>query len=53
MKYTRNACTIKRRFYDLTRFPGEIGALDCTHEQILSPKGPNIELFRNRNRNLN
>ena len=35
-------------FYRISRFPGVIGALYCTHVRIQSPGGENGELFRNR-----
>lgn len=35
-------------FYEMARFPGVIGAIDCTHIPIQSPGGDNAELFRNR-----
>ncbi|XP_011057073.1 PREDICTED: LOW QUALITY PROTEIN: putative nuclease HARBI1 [Acromyrmex echinatior] len=39
---------IKQAFYNITRFPRCIGALDCTHVKIQSPGGHNAEIFRNR-----
>ncbi|CAH2088831.1 unnamed protein product [Euphydryas editha] len=35
-------------FYKISRFPKVLGAIDCTHIQILSPGGENAEDFRNR-----
>lgn len=35
-------------FYRKSRFPGVIGAIDCTHISIQNPGGANGELFRNR-----
>lgn len=34
-------------FYNIARFPKCIGALDCTHIRILSPGGPEPEVYRN------
>ena len=41
-----NAC--KRQFYEITGFPGVIGAIDCTHVPILCPASTDAELYRNR-----
>ncbi|XP_064463409.1 putative nuclease HARBI1 [Ornithodoros turicata] len=38
----------KLKFYQITSFPGVIGAIDCTHVAIQSPGGDTAELFRNR-----
>lgn len=38
----------QRDFYETARFPGVIGAIDCTHIPIKSPGGDNAEIFRNR-----
>ncbi|CAI6353257.1 unnamed protein product [Macrosiphum euphorbiae] len=35
-------------FYNRSRFPRVIGAIDCTHIKIQSPGGDNGETFRNR-----
>ena len=35
-------------FYRRVRFPGVLGAIDCTHIPIPNPGGENRELFRNR-----
>ncbi|XP_023312753.1 putative nuclease HARBI1 [Anoplophora glabripennis] len=40
--------TVAKKFFELGRFPGVIGALDCTHIPILSPGGNMGEIFRNR-----
>lgn len=39
---------IKQAFYNIAKFPGCIGALDCTHIKIKSPGGPQAENYRNR-----
>lgn len=39
---------IKRKFYEVARFPGVTMAMDCTHIPISSPGGENAEVFRNR-----
>ncbi|XP_046398096.1 putative nuclease HARBI1 [Ischnura elegans] len=39
---------LKEEFFAIARFPGIIGAIDCTHIPITSPGGGNAELFRNR-----
>ena len=39
---------IQRQFYQIARFPGVIGAIDCTHVAIQSQGGENGELYRNR-----
>jgi hypothetical protein len=49
-----NASEIMKGFYRLLEkegarpFPGVIGAIDCTHVEVLAPGVPNRELFRNR-----
>ncbi|RVE40581.1 hypothetical protein evm_014770 [Chilo suppressalis] len=35
-------------FYNISRFPKVIGAIDCTHVYIQSPGGNNAEYYRNR-----
>lgn len=35
-------------FYEISRFPRCIGAIDCTHIKIQSPGGEQAETFRNR-----
>lgn len=37
-----------REFFEIAKFPGVLGAIDCTHVPIVSPGGPNAELYRNR-----
>jgi hypothetical protein len=51
----QNSKSIMNGFYRLligennTRsFPGVIGAIDCTHVEVLAPGAPNREVFRNR-----
>lgn len=39
---------VQEEFYNISRFPRCIGALDCTHVKIQSPGGDNAEIFRNR-----
>lgn len=36
------------QFYNISRFPKCIGAVDCTHIKILSPGGAEPEIYRNR-----
>ncbi|KAB0805356.1 hypothetical protein PPYR_02326 [Photinus pyralis] len=36
-------------FYEISRFPRCIGAIDCSHIKIQSPGGNDAELYRNRN----
>lgn len=38
----------KRNFFNISRFPRVIGAIDCTHVKIVSPGGENAEIYRNR-----
>lgn len=40
--------SIRQGFYNISRLPRCIGALDCTHIKIQSPGGPQAETFRNR-----
>lgn len=35
-------------FHDIAGLPRVLGTIDCTHVRIISPGGPNAELFRNR-----
>jgi hypothetical protein len=37
-----------QQFYEIARFPGVLGALDCTHVPIQSVGGDRGELYRNR-----
>jgi hypothetical protein len=39
---------IKRKFYEVTRFPRVTMAMDCTHIPISSLGGENSKVFRNR-----
>jgi hypothetical protein len=39
---------IRQQFYTIAKFPGCIGALDCTHVRIKSPGGVDAEIYRNR-----
>lgn len=36
-----------RDFFNVMRFPGILGAIDCTHIPITSPGGENAEVYRN------
>lgn len=38
----------RQGFFNISKFPKCIGALDCTHIRIQSPGGPQAENFRNR-----
>ncbi|XP_064458513.1 putative nuclease HARBI1 [Ornithodoros turicata] len=37
-----------RDFYQIGKFPGVTGCIDCTHVRIKRPGGPDGEVFRNR-----
>lgn len=39
---------LKQDFYNISKCPMVIGALDCTHVKIKSPGGDNAEVYRNR-----
>ena len=39
---------IMNEFHKLSRMPGVLGAIDCTHIPIQSPGGDNAEIYRNR-----
>ncbi|KAI4457562.1 hypothetical protein MML48_7g00015984 [Holotrichia oblita] len=39
---------VRQGFYNISRFPRCLGALDCTHVKITSPGKDNAEIFRNR-----
>lgn len=39
---------VKVKFYEIANFPDVMGVIDCTHVPIVSPGGPNAEIFRNR-----
>jgi len=53
-KYVKFPTTEKERrdtmhgFYQISRFPGILGAIDCTHIPIQSPGGNDAEIYRNR-----
>uniref|UniRef100_A0A146L3K0 Putative nuclease HARBI1 n=1 Tax=Lygus hesperus TaxID=30085 RepID=A0A146L3K0_LYGHE len=38
----------REKFHRIARFPGCVGALDCTHVKISSPGGDDAEMYRNR-----
>ena len=40
--------TVMAAFCDIAKFPGVIGAIDCTHVPVQSPGGDLGELYRNR-----
>lgn len=40
---------LRESFYNISKFPRCIGALDCTHIRIQSPGGQDAERYRNRN----
>ncbi|KAK5649564.1 hypothetical protein RI129_000593 [Pyrocoelia pectoralis] len=40
--------TTTQQFYNISRFPKCIGALDCTHIKIMSPGEDEPEIYRNR-----
>ncbi|KAI4455638.1 hypothetical protein MML48_9g00001204 [Holotrichia oblita] len=39
---------VRQGFYNISRFPRCLGALDCAHVKIISPGKDNAEIFRNR-----
>lgn len=39
---------VMRDFYELKKFPGVTGCIDCTHVRIKAPGGPDGEVYRNR-----
>lgn len=39
---------VHTKFYNMNRFPGVSGIIDCTHVEIISPGGEVPEVFRNR-----
>lgn len=39
---------VVRQFYQISRFPSCLGAVDCTHIKIQSPGGGEAEIYRNR-----
>lgn len=40
--------TTKQEFYEISRFPNVLGAIDGTHVKIISPGGLRPEVWRNR-----
>lgn len=45
---TNDTNKVKQEFYNISKFPKVIGALDCTHVKIKSTGGDNAETYRNR-----
>ncbi|KAI4455685.1 hypothetical protein MML48_9g00014051 [Holotrichia oblita] len=39
---------VRQGFYNISRFPRCLGALNCAHVKIISPGKDNAEIFRNR-----
>lgn len=48
VKFPKNLSPTKRGFFEMARFPGVIGCIDCTHVPIKNPGGQTGEDFRNR-----
>ena len=48
LSFPDNLTDTKRKFYDVTHFPGVIGAIDCTHIRIICPNKQNTMAFVNR-----
>jgi len=44
----RETKQVKQDFYNISKFPMVIDALDCTHVKIRSPFGDDAEMYRNR-----
>lgn len=42
-----NLADVKRKFYDVGRFPGVIGAINCTHVRVICPNKENAMAFVN------
>ncbi|KAG0417812.1 hypothetical protein HPB47_005341 [Ixodes persulcatus] len=40
--------TVMREFFEMARFPGVTGCIDCTHVRINSSGGDDAEVYRNR-----
>jgi len=43
-----DSALVMRGFYNIAKFPGVLGAIDCTHVSIQSPGGHLAEQYRNR-----
>ncbi|KAG8239321.1 hypothetical protein J437_LFUL018753 [Ladona fulva] len=44
----RETAAVALQFYEISGFPGVLGAIDGTHIKIKNPGGPNSEVYRNR-----
>ncbi|XP_064489103.1 putative nuclease HARBI1 [Ornithodoros turicata] len=39
---------VMKDFYEIAKFPGVTGCIDCTHVRVKSPGGDDAEVYRNR-----
>ncbi|KAG5872955.1 hypothetical protein JTB14_022155 [Gonioctena quinquepunctata] len=49
LRYSAAILQVQQGFYDISRFPWYIGALECMHIRIKFPVGNNAEIYRNHN----
>ncbi|XP_018402026.1 PREDICTED: putative nuclease HARBI1 [Cyphomyrmex costatus] len=48
VRFPEDTTYVRQGFYNISKFPRVIGAIDCTHVKIQSPGGEEAEVFRNR-----
>ncbi|ENN70196.1 hypothetical protein HUJ04_002928 [Dendroctonus ponderosae] len=52
IKFPENLNTVQTQFQTIRNFPNVIGCIGCAQIPIMSPGGPNAELFRNGKRSF-